>query len=97
MNVMKRIVITLLLVALPFALMSIPDLCTKMLHMTPGAARYHGYSAYTYSSYRVNADSTVTFKDRWTDTWLTLPRNEMELFPRATWWWQRLVPPKEAR
>ena len=74
--------------------LTVPDLWLHANGMTPGTVRHRWRGAVSWSAYRVNADSSVTFIDRTTDTWLTLPPDYVELFPRAEWWWQRLTPPK---
>jgi len=88
------IVTTLLLTLLIGGLSAVGDVYVMARGFTPGAVRYNGYSMYNNSEYRVNPDSSVTFRNEWTDTWITLPITSVQMMPRATWWWQRMTPPK---
>lgn len=72
---------------------TVPDFFRhNVMHFTPGVVRDRQYTMYNYDSYRLNADGTVTFRDQMTNTWLTLPQERLQLVPRRTWWWQRMVP-----
>jgi hypothetical protein len=73
--------------------MTAPDVYLAANHMTPGTVRHVRAISQNHEGYRVNADSTVTFRDQVTNTWLTLPADQVNLFPRNKWWWQRIAPP----
>lgn len=46
-------------------------------------------------------DGMVTFKDLWTQQWLTLPRDQVNIYKYPRHWWQRMfydiTPPKEGK
>jgi hypothetical protein len=74
---------------------TVPDLWNYAHHITPGMVEFADDRS--VEGYRLNADSTVTFRGYWSGCWTTRPVRDARLVPMRAWWWERLSPPRPER